>query len=252
MGIIFASATLILTFNSNSNMKHINLIIIFLATSVLAFAQQANIADTLPAPVAEDSVSSYYHVAYPGMVPLTSPEKKVSVRMEMGTSIGLGSSSGGMYGIYASPHISYKVSPKLRLNFGARVENSNFLNYYSPYNSYFPEYTQTFESNITRTLVYAEGQYLVNPRLMVNAKVYKEVAVFGEPQINPRALDMDGEGVAVGFQYKINDNMHIGAEFSYSKGQSPYNPFYPTSVGNSSFMSPYGINRNDIFDRGGW
>jgi hypothetical protein len=233
-------------------MKHNSLILIFLILASFGFGQSAAMNDTLPEPMAEDTISRFSEMTYPGVVPLSSIDKKLSVRMEMGTSIGLGSNSGGMYGIYASPHLSYKVSPRLRVNFGARIENTNFLNYYSPYNPYFPEFTQTFESNITRTLVYAEGQYLVNPRLMVNARVYKEVATFGEPQVNPRALDMDAEGIAVGFQYKINDNMHIGAEYSYDKGRNPYNPFYPSQFGNSSFTSPYGINRGDIFDRGGW
>lgn len=233
-------------------MKSKSLLLVFLILTAFGFAQTQNINDTLPEPMAEDTLNRFSGVTYPGVVPLLSPEKKVSVRMEMGTSIGLGSNSGGMYGIYASPHISYKVSPRLRVNFGARIENSNFMSFYSPFNPYFPEYTQTFESNITRTLVYAEGQYLVNPRLMLNARVYKEVATFGEPQVNPRALNMDAEGVAVGFQYKINDNMHIGAEFSYGKGRDPYNPFYPSTIDNSSLFSPYGINRNDIFDRGGW
>jgi len=173
--------------------------------------------------------------------------------MEVGTSFGIGSNSGGTFGVYAAPHISYKVSPKLRVNFGTVIQNSNYLNYYSLYNPYYPEYTQKFNSNITRTLVYAEGQYLVNPRLMVNAKVFKEVSTFGEQQVNPRALDLDGGGAAVGFQYKINDHMQIGAEFSYSKGNNPYNPFYPSGMGGSAFQNPYGIDRNSFFNHNsGW
>ncbi len=229
------------------DMKNIHFIIIVLFISAFAVGQEINPADTLPEPVASDSVDLFSDFAYPGSVSLTN-DKKISVRMEMGTTIGIGNSSAGMYGVYASPHISYKVSPRFRVNFGTRIENTNFLNYYNPYNPYFPEYTQTFNSNITRTLLYAEGQYLVNPRLMVNARVYKEIATFGEPQVNPRALDIDSEGVAVGFQYKINENMHIGAEFGYSKGRNPYNPYYPGGIGNSSFGNPYGINRNSFFN----
>ncbi len=221
----------------------------FVFASVFVMAQNANPADTLPEaawhPV--DTASEYSFPANPTLRPYP-PDKKISVRMEMGTGFGFGSGGGNTFGVYLAPHISYKVSPRLRVNFGTVIQNSNYINYYNPYNSYYPEYTQTFDSNITRTLLYAEGQYLVNPRLMVNAKVYKEIATFGEAQINPRARDLDGEGVSVGFHYKINDHMHIGAEIGYSKGGSPYNnPFYHS--GSRPFGNPYGFPRNPFFDQ---
>lgn len=226
-------------------MKFLHFIALMIFSSVV-MAQTPSVADTLPEPESpQDSLRSNSFPLVPGLLPY-NPDKKISVRMEMGTSFGLGSGNGGNFGVYAAPHISYKASPRLRVNFGAIVQNSNFLNYYSPYNPYYPEYTRTFNSNITRTLVYAEGQYLVNPRLLVNTKVYKEIATFGEPRLNPRALDLDSEGVSVGFRYKINDNMHIGAEFGYSKGRSPYNPFYPAGMG--SFGNPYGIDRDNFFN----
>jgi len=62
-------------------------------------------------------------------------------------------------------------------------------------------------------LLYAEGNYMATPRLMINAKVYKEVSVFDEPVMNPRALTPDGEGVSVGFNYLINEHTSIGAAF---------------------------------------
>lgn len=225
--------------------------ILFLIFTASLFAQETNPADTLPKPAINDTLNPYADFYKPGLLPYNE-DKKISVRMEMGTSFGVGSGGAGLYGVYAAPHVSYKVSPRLRVNFGAIIQNTNYLNYYNPYNPYYPEYTQTFNSNITRTLLYAEGQYLLNPRLMMSAKVYKEVAAFGEPQVNPRALDLDSEGVSVGFNYKINDNMYIGAEFSYGKGGRQYDPFMPMGSG-MPYSNPYGINRNSIFDRQtGW
>ncbi|MCF8364275.1 MAG: hypothetical protein K9H16_00745 [Bacteroidales bacterium] len=235
-------------------MKIIHLIAVLLLFTGLTEAQTPNPSDTLPeaASSRQDTLAkdSFYNM--PGILPY-NPDKKVTVRMEMGTSFGIGGGSAGTYGVYLAPHISYKVSPKFRVNFGAILQNSNYLNFYSPYNPYYPEYTQTFNSNITRTLLYAEGQYMVNPRLMVSTKVYKEIATFGEPQVNPRALDLNGGGAAVGFQYKINDSMQIGAEISYNKGRTPYNPFYPAGIGGSSISHPYGIDRNNFFyNNSGW
>lgn len=231
-------------------MRYIQIIFVLMFSGFVAQAQNMNSADTLPQPVGNDTIQPIDDFGQPPLFSL-SKDKKLSVGMEMGTAFGVGSNSGGMFGVYAAPHFSYKISPRFRLNFGVRVENTNFLNYYNPYNPYFPEYTQTFDQNITRTLIYAEGQYLVNPRLMINTKVYKEVATFGEPKLNPHALDLDGGGVSVGFNYKINDNMHIGAEFSYSKGSNMYNPFYPTGPGMSPY-SPFGIDRGSFFGRDPW
>ncbi len=221
-----------------------NLLTIFFA-GFLVFgvsAQQSVLNDTLPAPQEADTISADNFINPPGLLPY-NPDKKVSLRMEMGTSFGVGSDGGSMFGVYAAPHISYKVSPRFRVNFGAMVRNSNFINYYNPYFPGYPEYSRTFDSNITQTFVYAEGQYLVNPNLMVNAKVYKEVSVFDEPKMNPRALDLDGGGMSVGFNYRVNDNFSFGAEFGYNKGRSPYNPYYPGSYGTNPFgipsMSPF-------------
>ncbi len=253
MGMKFVTMAQLKIFNKNSFDMKVRCLMIILILLPAYFSAQNHIpSDTLPEPATRDTVSRLLIIDNPGLLPY-NPDKKLSVRMEMGTSFSVGSGSAGLFGVYAAPHISYKVSPKLRVNFGTVIQNTNFINYYNPYNTFAPEYTQTFGSSITRTLVYAEGQYLVNPRLMVNAKVYKEISTFGTPQVNPHALDLDGEGVSVGFQYKVNENMHIGAQFGYSKGRNPYNPYYPAGTGRSPFASPYGIDHNDVFDKNpGW
>lgn len=187
--------------------------------------QAQTASDTLPEAMSADTLQLH---KFPDAtaLPLTRADKKVNVRLEVGSSFGLGSGSEGLFGVYAAPHISYKVSPRLRVNFGAMIQNSNFLNYYNPYYSHYPEYTQTFNSNLTTTQIYAEGAYLINPRLVVNARVYKMVSAFDEPQINPRARDLDGDGASVGFNYKVTDNFQIGAEVGYSRGRQPYDPYY--------------------------
>ncbi len=232
-------------------MKTYLLILLLFIFSLTGSGQSTNYVDTL-APAAENIAGSEPELSYkPWLRPLDK-DKKLSVRMEMGTSFGLGSSSAGLFGAYLAPHISYQVNPRLRINFGAVVQNTNFINYYNPYNPYFPEYTQTFGSSINRTLIYAEGQYMATPRLMISTKLYKEVSVFNEPSINPRAMTPDGEGLAIGFNYMINEHTSIGASFGYSRGNNPYNPFYNNGVGRL-FGDPYGFDRpGSYFGRPGW
>jgi long-subunit fatty acid transport protein len=209
--------------------------------------QTAGYADTL-APAAGNETELSHK---PWLRPFDEG-KKISVRMEMGSSFGLGSGSDGLFGVYIAPHIRYQVNPRLSVNFGAIVQNTNFINYYNPYNPYFPEYTQTFGSRINRTLLYAEGNYMATPRLMINAKVYKEVSVFDEPVMNPRALTPDGEGVSVGFNYLINEHTSIGASFGYSRGNNAYSPFYQPGSG-AFFGNPFDTGRQgSYFGRPGW
>jgi hypothetical protein len=199
--------------------------LLFIFFPTLMQAQVTVAADTLPEAVGADTLR---FVKFPDAttLPMTRTDNKVSVRMEMGSTFGLGNGSDALFGVYAAPHISYQVSSRLRVNVGAMIQNSNFLNYYNPYYSHYPEYTRTFDSNITTTQVYAEGAYLVNPRLVVSARVYKTVSTFGEPQMNPRIRDLEGDGASVGFNYKVTDNFQVGAQVGYSRGRQPYDPFY--------------------------
>jgi len=213
-------------------------------------AQEQAMQDTLPAPMSYDNTDTTEitpFIGNPKLLPY-NPDKKISVRMEMGTSFSVGSGGSSLFGVYAAPHVSYKVSPKFRVNFGAMIRNSNFVNYYNPYGF---ESTQRFNDNITQTFVYVEGEYLVNDRLMIHAKGYKEIARFNEPNVNPRALDLDNGGVAVGFDYKVNDNFHFGAEVSIHKGNTPYNPYSPylnNSFGPRGYSNPFGNRQRSAFD----
>nr|NQU90148.1 hypothetical protein [Bacteroidota bacterium] len=200
--------------------------------------------DTLPEPATEhtESITEEF-IEKPGLLSV-NPDKKVSLRLEMGTSFGVGSGQGNLFGVYVSPNISYRINPKFRINFGATIRNSNFVNYYSPYSM---ESTARFSDNFTQTFVYVEGEYMLNPRLMLTAKAYKEVYTFNEPSVNPRALNMDNGGVAVGFNYKVNENTRIGAEFSFNKGRSPYQPYFPGSVFGSGY-NPFGTKHSDPFN----
>jgi len=205
--------------------------------------QGQSLTDTLPASLGQDTSLIVPFNSTVGLAPV-SPVKKVSFGMEMGTTVGLSSGNGSLFGVYVSPQVRYRVSPKFNVNFGATMSNSNFINFLSPYGF---EGTARFDNNITQTFLYAEGQYQVNNRLIINAKGYKEIYRFNEPQINPRALDLDGGGVAFGFEYKVTDNFHFGAEVSMRKGNTPYNPYSIGGFGQTGFNN-FGITPSNGFD----
>ena len=202
----------------------------------LAFvnAQEIRLQDTLlpPAGLNDTATAGITETSGVHQMPAAGDSvKKVSFRLEMGTSFGVSSRQGSLFGVYVAPEVSYRISPKFNVNFGAMIRNSNFINYYNPYGF---EHTSVFDNNLTQTFIYVEGEYQVNDRLLINARAYKEIARFDkdlQPAINPRALDLDNSGVSVGFDYKVTDHLHFGAQVSFDKGNSPYNPYlYPGSI----------------------
>lgn len=219
--------------------KQILLIVSLFFALISVNAQNQQMLDTLPAPASYDATDTTEiapFVGKPNMLPY-NPDKKVSLRLEMGTSFSVGTGGGGgLFGVYVAPHVSYKVSPRFRVNFGAMIRNSNYIGYYNPYGF---ESVSRFDNNITQTFVYVEGEYLVNERLLIHARGYKEIARFNQPNVDPRAMGLDNGGVAVGFDYKVTDKFHIGAEVSINKGNNPYNPYNPYL--NNGFM-PGGFN----------
>jgi len=227
--------------------KHLLIIVSLFIALISINAQEVSMQDTLPAPVSYDAADTTEvtpFISNPRLLPY-NPDKKVSVRLEMGSTFGVGSGGAGLFGVYVAPHVSYKVSPKFRVNVGAMVRNSNFINYYNPYGF---ESTSRFGNNITQTFVYVEGEYMVNDRLMVHARGYKEIATFNEPNVNPRALDLDNGGVAVGFNYKVSEKFQVGAEVSINKGNTPYNPYMNNGFTPRGFNNPFGSRYRSPFD----
>jgi hypothetical protein len=207
--------------------KHLFLIVTLLMLFLTVVGQDIRMGDTLAPPVGtgDTAVTVLQDADAVPMPFIRDSIKKVNFRLEMGTSFGVSSGRGSLFGVYVAPEVSYRVSPKFHVNFGAMIRNSNFINYYSPYGL---EHTSVFDNNFTQTFVYVEGEYQVTDRLLINVGAYKEIARFDKepkPSLNPRALDLDNGGVSVGFDYKATDHLHFGARVSFEKGNSPYNPY---------------------------
>jgi len=52
--------------------------------------------------------------------------------------------------------------------------------------------------------------------------LYRESNMQNSPEINPRALNFENQGLMIDLHYMINENFSIGAGFGISKGNSPF------------------------------
>lgn len=163
--------------------------------------------------------------------------KNLSYSLSTGTSIGFSNSSKSFFNTYVIPQASFTISPKMAISFGTEISKSNFRRYYSPF---LGELMVSQPQNITTSTVFVNGSYRVSDKLTIIGGGYKQFDLTkNQNTINPRALDFDSEGVNVGFDYKINENLRIGAEIGINKG----NP------AGSSILSPFGHQGFNNFNR---
>lgn len=149
----------------------------------------------------------------------------VAYSLQTGASVGFSNSSNSLFNTYVSPQVGYRVNPKLHLNFGTTISTSNYRSFYTPYG----EVMKSEPQNITTSTVFVSGSYQVSDKLTVYSSGYKQFDLSGyKTTVNPRAIDFNSEGMNVGFDYKISENMRFGAEIGINKGPSgPMNPYDP-------------------------
>jgi len=152
-----------------------------------------------------------------------------------GMSTGFGANSPTLFNTWVSPRVGYQVNPKLHLDFGTTLATSNYQSLYTP----FGEYRVKQPGNIMTTTVFVNGAYQVSDKLTVFGSGYKQMEIAGKKEtVNPRALDFNSEGMNVGFEYRLNENMKFGAEIGISRGSPgtmyPYNPIF-----NRGSFNPY-------------
>jgi len=166
-------------------------------------------------------------------------EKKLKLRVEVGTTFGTSFGSGNYFGTYIAPHFSYKISPRFSLNTGVILSN-NYGGYY--YNPFYGEQIVTPVSGFTRSFIYIEGAYRLNEKVTVTGAVYKEINLFNNSLPSAQGFNYDCKGMIMGVDYKLGENVFIRGQIEVSNGQSPYrsrsyiNPMH--NFHSPSFFSP--------------
>lgn len=152
-----------------------------------------------------------------------------------GTDLSYSSLFGYGQGINLGANGSYALNSRFRMSVGSYVRFSRLSNVPSVFNSEsgFPS------TGFTSTLFgfYARGDYFLTPRLIVSGTLFKEFSPFSGQAVNPLFLNHNREGMSLQFNYKLLNNLHIGAQFNYIKTDNPYHP--------------YGVNRS-VYDNYYW
>ena len=146
--------------------------------------------------------------------------KRLGISMEMGVGVSGSKSGFGSY-TYIAPFLNYRVTPRFRLDVGA-VYTQGFNNYYS--NEF-----QNFNGNNSNLSLFARGNYLVSDKLLISGAVYKtfDLNQTQTSDLNSQKRSLNNYGIMVGAEYKVTENLIIGAQLNFSDHNTNYNPLYP-------------------------
>lgn len=144
--------------------------------------------------------------------------KKIDFGVDLGMSYLF--SSNGLNGpaLSVSPHLSYPLTDRFFVSAGISVEHGQYM---IPYLSEFGIEQDLMP--MTRMFVYAQGSYLVNEKLLISGSVYKQVMDVPNPNRQDQTSNYDYSGVSMSVNYKITENITIGAQIRI---ESPHSPLY--------------------------
>jgi outer membrane protein assembly factor BamA len=107
------------------------------------------------------------------------------------------------------------------------------------------EATQPSPNGYFQNFVYAQGQYLVNPRLQLTGTAFYETSRFNGLTMNPQATNLQSKGMSMHANYKVSEHFSVGAGVQISNGNS--------YLGNGLYQSPAFFPRAGRFNTmGGW
>ncbi len=165
-----------------------------------------------------------------------------NVNFSTGFSTGFGGSS--LFSQSIAPTLNWQTSENFIVEAGTSFTSYSFSGSQSGQMSLNPAFSNnTFNNNFYGNVTYAFGHYKVNENLTISGGTYFESSNFN-PDMNPQAFNMNAKGMILGFDYQLNNNASIGAEFNLRSGQSMYNAFNPYSSSPFNTHSPYNNMRN--------
>ncbi len=142
------------------------------------------------------------------------------VTVSLGTWFGSPLAGINTFGTYIFPELNTSLNQKFSVSVGVgyiSIFNRVGTGMHSLYEHSFRQYGS----------VYVKGNYQINKQVAVSVVAYKTFGiqpVTKKETVNPRALDMENQGMTINLNYKVNERFQINAGFSYNKRN--YNPNY--------------------------
>ncbi len=173
-----------------------------------------------PAPGSE----KYFHDLQQENHEAQNTGSRIQYRLDIGTAFTSFGGAGSLMSSYLSPSIHYTISPKLNLHVGGTI-----LYNYPAGDSQAGE-PGIATGNDPSYQFYLYGTYQVTDRLVVDGSFVKGKMNQYNFGLYPYQMNSDYESYSLGFNYRIANSFHIGAQINISNGLNPYfysDPFRP-------------------------
>jgi hypothetical protein len=170
--------------------------------------------------VAQTTTDDYYQAPKSNFL----SKDKVSGSVSMGAGVSfLNSTKNTAFTTFIAPKIGYQLTNKFKLNVG-------LMHYTVTGNTFMPmnqneAFLNSGNKTVSGNLIFAEGQYQLNKKVILSAAVMTDVNSFSNKQNNYKAISL-------GMDYKVTEHSTIGFRANVSQGNSPYSN---NRIGGSSF-----------------
>lgn len=159
--------------------------------------------------VAQTSADDYYNPAKPKLL----SKDRVSASISAGAGISFLNSKNTAYTTFIAPRIGYQLSNKFKLNIGL-IHYTMTGNTFMPINQNESLFNSS-DRSLSGNMVFLEGQYKLNRRVIMSGAVMTNVNNFSSRQNSFKAMSL-------GMDYKVSRHSTIGFKAIISQGETPY------------------------------
>jgi hypothetical protein len=161
-------------------------------------------------------------------------DKPLKIYFFTGTNYLFSKAIGSAGSIYFGANAFYPVTPKFTLEFGASLNYSD-LTYFPT--GFFPETNLSVPDLHSASLIlYTRGSYFLSSRLTLSGMAFKRFSPYHCPSVNPDFLNFNQQGMSLELNYRLFQNLHIGAQFNFTENRDP---FYPSRLTQPVFDNYY-------------
>ena len=182
---------------------------------------------------------------------LSAQDNSYDFSLDVGSMFTTAGNYGSFFSHRIAPSFNWDISKDFQLQVGT-VFSSTRMTGSMPL-AFSPSGDQQLlfapSSPISSTSVYAFGVYHLSPKLSISGGTWFEQMHFDvqEGFMSPYSQQQNPQGMMLGLEYRVSENLRFGFEMSASRGMSPY---MPGGFHNTAFPGSF-YNRNP-FHRSPW
>lgn len=163
-------------------------------------------------------------------------ERKTSLQLELGTSIGSDLNGNTAVTTYVSPYVSHKIDERWRINIGGVMANT----YMDGWSNYSMDRGFLGGGGLATYMLFTQLEYRVSERMLLQGTIYQNTTQMPAVPGLGEVPALEGYGYSLAMQYQMSKNAFLHVEIHQSTGYNPYVPRTNSGFGYGYGMSPFG------------